>query len=398
VRLLHTSDWHLGRTLHGHSLQHAQQDAVHFIVELARSERVDCVVIAGDVFDRAIPPIEALRLLNQAIADLAQAGITVIITAGNHDSGDRLATYSSVLQDGVHLVGSLESAGVPVALNDDFGQVLIYPLPYLEPDVARVAFAADDVPLERSHEAVMTAAIARIRADLAERGASASASAQRAVAVGHAFVAKVAQGVVEEVVVSESERDLTVGGVQVVPAHIFADAGLQYVALGHLHRGHEVTSEGPVIRYSGSLLRYSLSESDHVKSILLVDIGPPGTPVEVTEVPLPQPRAMSRLRGTMTELLSDAFIAERGHFVELIVTDDDGIPDRMHARLDAVFPFALRKQHIALNQVSTERSRGDSRGKEPLDVIADFFVKVTGQAPGADQIEVLRAGYEASRS
>ncbi len=395
MRLLHTSDWHLGRSLHSLSLQSAQEEAVGFIIDLAVAESVDCVVIAGDVFDRAIPPIEALRLLNRGIDALAEAGVTVIITAGNHDSGDRLATYSGVLQSGVHLVGSLESIGTPVTLEDEFGPVLVYPLPYLEPDVARFSLCADGVPLDRSHEAVMLAAVERIRIDLAGR----AGPTPRAIAVGHAFVANVGRS--EEwtdagLTTSESERDLTIGGVQVVPSAVFAGAGLQYVALGHLHRGHEVSGGEPIVRYSGSLLRYSFSEAAHDKHVVIVDLGAPGSACLVREVALPQPRPMSRLRDSIEALLSDTYAHAREHFVELVVTDD-APPERMHARLDAAFAFALTKRHEPANRVSLERARGDARGKQPLDVVADFILKVTGVEPGDEQRAILRAGYEASR-
>jgi exonuclease SbcD len=395
VRFLHTSDWHLGRSLHSTSLHAAQEQAVNFIVDLAVTESVDCIVIAGDVFDRAIPPIESLRLLNRAIDALAEAGVTVIITAGNHDSGDRLATYSGVLTEGVHLVGSLDSVGTPVTLEDEFGPVLVYPLPYLEPDVARVSLSGDDEPLERSHEAVMRAAVDRIRRDLAD----CPVPAPRAVAIGHAFVANVrrpeewtdASGIT-----SESERDLTVGGVQVVPAGVFEGVGLQYVALGHLHRGHEVSGGDTIVRYSGSLLRYSFSEAAHDKHVVIVDIGAPGTACEIRVVSLPQPRPMSRLRDSIDALLSDTYAHARDHFVELVVTDD-APPERMHARLDAVFAYALRKSHEPANRVSLERDRGDARGKEPLDVIADFLRKVSGAVPDDAQLAILRAGYEECR-
>ena len=395
MRLLHTSDWHLGRSLHSTSLQAAQEQAVGFIIDLAVSQSVDCIVIAGDVFDRAIPPIESLRLLNRAIDALAAAGVTVIITAGNHDSGDRLATYSGVLTQGVHLVGSLDSVGTPVVLKDEFGPVLVYPLPYLEPDVARVSLSGDDEPLERSHEAVMRAAVNLIRRDLAGR----SVPTPRAVAMGHAFVANVGrpeEWTDEGRTTSESERDLTVGGVQVVPAGVFDGAGLQYVALGHLHRGHEVAGGDTIVRYSGSLLRYSFSEAAHDKHVVIVDIGAPGTDCEIREVPLPQPRPMSRLRDSIDALLSDTYAHAREHFVELVVTDD-APPERMHARLDAVFAYALRKSHEPANRVSLARDRGDARGKEPLDVVADFLRKVTGAVPDEAQLSILRAGYEECR-
>ncbi len=395
MRLLHTSDWHLGRSLHSLSLHAAQEEAVGFIIDLAVAESVDCIVIAGDVFDRAIPPIEALRLLNWAVDALAAAGVTVIITAGNHDSGDRLATYSGVLRPGVHLVGSLASIGTPVTIEDEFGPVLVYPLPYLEPDVARFTLGDDGAPLDRSHEAVMLAAVDLIRRDRASR----PSPAPRAIAVGHAFVANVRRS--DEwtdagLTTSESERDLTVGGVQVVPASVFEGAGLEYVALGHLHRGHEVLGGRPIVRYSGSLLRYSFSEAEHDKHVVIVDVGAPGTGCVIREVPLPQPRPMSRLRDSIEALLSDTYAHAREHFVELVVTDD-APPERMHARLDAAFAYALTKRHEPANRVSLERARGDARGRLPLDVVGDFIMKVTGREPDEEERAILLAGYEASR-
>lgn len=232
MRLLHTSDWHLGRTLHGFSLRQAQADAVMAIVATAVERDVDVVVIAGDVFDRAVPPIEALRLLNEALARLDSAGITTVITAGNHDSGDRLATYAGLLRDGVHIIGSACEAGTGISLTDDFGTVMIYPLPYLEPDFARVDLALGAEPLERSHEAVISAALSRIDEDLARRGHP------RAVVVAHAFV--IDGAMTPDDVASASERDLSVGGVQVVSAALFDGRGVDYVALGHLHRPRQV--------------------------------------------------------------------------------------------------------------------------------------------------------------
>ena len=143
MRFLHSADWHLGRTLHGFSLREAQEQAVAHVVDLAISRGVDLVIVAGDVFDRAVPPVESLRLLNEALVRLDGAGITTIITSGNHDSGDRLASYSALLRDRVRIVGSMAEIGVPVELADEFGPVLVYPLPFLEPDTARQLLGAE---------------------------------------------------------------------------------------------------------------------------------------------------------------------------------------------------------------------------------------------------------------
>ncbi len=389
MRLLHTSDWHLGRTLHGFSLREEQERAVDAIVSLAVQHHVDAVLVAGDVFDRAVPPVEAMRLLDGALTRLDAAGVTVILTAGNHDSGDRLAMYGGLLREGVHLVGSMDQVGQPVVLADEHGPVLVYPLPYLDPDVARVSLAADAEPLARSHEAVITAAAERIEADLAGRGGP------RAVVVGHAFVADA--GDHPEELTSGSERDLTVGGVQVVPSRVFAGRGLDYVAMGHLHRPQVVRQHGPAIVYSGSLLRYSLSESGHEKSAVLVTIGAPGSEPVVERLPLAPSRGMTRLQGSLAELTGDRFQHRRDDYVELIVTDPE-YPERMHARLDAVFPFALRKEHRpdgALVVVGADR--GDARGRDPVDVMAGFLRKVTGRDASEVQRRILRETYESVR-
>jgi exonuclease SbcD len=391
VRILHTSDWHLGRSLHGFGLQQAQETAVRWIVQRAIELRVDALLVAGDVFDRAIPPIESLRLFNEALTSLAEHGIVTVATAGNHDSGDRLATYGALLRPGTHLIGSIGAVGQPVQVEPKStgAPLMVYPLPYLEPDVARVALAESaDCALERSHHAVFAAALDRISADLATRGRSHS------VVMGHGFVTADATATVDT---CDSERDLSVGGVQAVGAGIFAGRGFDYVALGHLHRPHTV-SEQPTVRYSGSLLRYSLSESSHTKTITIVELGEPGATPTVWDEEIPQPRGMQRLRGAMDWLTGQECVAARQDFVELVVTDDV-YPDRMYARLDALFPYALTKEHRPARMAHSEGvQRGDARGREPMDVLQDFYRKVTKTDPTDDEIALLRQAYETSRA
>lgn len=382
--------------MHGFSLQVDQEAAVGAIVALAEQYDVDAVIVAGDVFDRGVPPVESLRLLNDALGRLHAAGRTVVLTAGNHDSGDRLALYADLLREGVHVVGSPMSVDRPIELQDAHGPVLLYALPYLEPDVARVALG-EDGPLPRSHAAIMDAALDRIAADISRRGG------HRAVVVGHAFVAEVGTetsngdaGLVSDMV-TDSERDLSIGGVQVVPASVFAGRGLSYVALGHLHRPQSVRAAEPVIAYSGSLLRYSLSEATHIKSACVVEVGPSGEDVQVTRVPLPQGRGMARLSGTLAELLGEEFEPNRSDFVELVVTDPT-YPERMHARLDEVFPHALRKEHRPEGVEPTGgAARGDARGREPLEVMTDFLAKVTGLPVSDAQRTILAEAYERAR-
>lgn len=381
MRLLHTSDWHLGRTLHGYSLIDAQRHAVDYLVSEAIAREVDLFIVAGDVFDRAVPAIEALRILNDAVARLNEASISTVLIAGNHDSGERLSTYSSVLRDGVWVVGDTDSLASPIVLRDEYGEVLVYALPFLDPDLVRHDLGGEE-PLERSHDAVTTRALEMIEADRRVRGNP------RSIVIGHAFVVS---GDAPEV--SESERDLSIGGVQSVPAARFGDS-FDYVALGHLHRPQQVGS--PVIRYSGSLLRYSFSEAGHDKSFLVIDLGAPGTAIEIEQLVIDQPRPMSRLRGSMLELLSDAYLYEREHFVELIVTEE-AYPERMHARLDAVFPFALRKEFESTRRIDERAPRGDARGREPLDVVRDFLASTGVDVDEETDLALLRTVYERVR-
>lgn len=389
MRFLHTSDWHLGRTLHGASLADAQAVAVDFIVDTAIDRGVAAVIIAGDVFDRAVPPVESLRLLNGAIGRLDDAGIVTILSAGNHDSGDRLAMYSGLLRDTVHIFGSLDRVGDSVTLHDQHGPVVFYPLPYLEPDFARDALAGEGEPLERSHAAVMEAALDRIA-----EGPSAPGS--RTVLIGHAFVADVSRAPET----SDSERDLTIGGIAVIPAEAFEGRGIEYVALGHLHRSQTVRDAAPRIHYSGSLLRYSFSEAMHEKSITIVELGPPGTDPGMQTLAVPQPRGMRRLRGTIDDLLSDSFADAREDFVELVVTDAL-YPDRMHARLDAVYPYALRKEHapqLAGHGGVEDQPAPRTRGRDPVDVMLDFLARVTDAEPDPESARIVREAYEAVRA
>jgi exonuclease SbcD len=219
MRLLHTADWHLGRTLHRLPLLEAQRAVVDHLVELARAEAVDAILLAGDVFDRALPPVEAVRVAGDALRRLAEVA-PVLVVSGNHDSAGRLGFAAELIAaGGVHLRTDPARVAEPVVLHDEHGPVALYGLPYLDPDLTREALGA-----ERSHEAVLRAAMDRVRADLAGRDGA------RAVVVAHAFV----QGGEA----SESERDISIGGAETAPASVFG--GVDYVALGHLHRPHAV--------------------------------------------------------------------------------------------------------------------------------------------------------------
>jgi exonuclease SbcD len=218
MRLLHTSDWHVGRTFHGRDLLADQEIVLGAIAELVAAERVDVVVVSGDLYDRAVPSAEAVATCTRALSAIRRAGAELVIIAGNHDSAQRLGAFAEfAAAGGLHLRTSVAELDRPVLLRDEYGLLACYGIPYLEPDPARHALGRPEL---RGHAGVLGEAMNRVRADLAERGPDV-----RSVVLAHAFVTGAAP--------SESERTIAVGGVEDVPAAVFD--GVDYVALGHLH-------------------------------------------------------------------------------------------------------------------------------------------------------------------
>jgi exonuclease SbcD len=382
MRFLHTSDWHLGRTLHGVDLLDAQRDVLNQICRLVSQPPdgvpVEAVLIAGDVYDRAVPPVEAVALFAGTLAELIKH-TTVIVTAGNHDSAIRLGFGAELFTERLRLRTDLASVGRPVLLGNEPAQVAVYPLPYLDPDAARAVLAPDEQPLERSHQAVMTAAMQRVRDDLANRP-----PATRSVVVAHAFVVGGLP--------SESERSIVVGGVDSVAAGTFD--GVDYVALGHLHGAQQPRgSAGTVLRYSGSPLRYSFSELGHTKSVSMVDIEP-GAPVRVTAVPLRQPRAMAELTGTLAELLADDRHVE--DWVRLTVTDRSR-PDQLFDRVKSRFPHVLQVLHLPAGARPAGASTPTTAlAPSPRQLGADFVEHVTGLAALDHELDLFEQAYQAA--
>lgn len=377
MRLLHTSDWHLGRTLHGVDLLDHQSAYLDHLVEVVRAEGVDALVVAGDVYDRAIPPVEAVTLLSDTLARLAEH-TTVVVTSGNHDSATRLGFGDALMRERVRLRTRVASLAQPVEVAD----ALVYGLPYLDPDACRAELApvAEDgtrTLLARSHAAVTAAAMARVRADAASR------AGRRVVVAAHAFVVGG--------LASESERDIRVGGVDHVPAGVFE--GADYVALGHLHGPQVVPGpQGTVLRYSGSPLAYSFSEQHHTKSSVLVDLS--GDAPVTTLVPAPVPRRMADLTGTLDDLLGAAGEAHVEDWVRVTVTDAVR-PADLFRRVRTRFPHALVVQHRP-DRSGEEESRPVlvTAAADPVAVAADFVAHVTGGAPSPAELRVLREAYE----
>ncbi|GII98968.1 exodeoxyribonuclease I subunit D [Sediminihabitans luteus] len=412
MRILHTSDWHLGRTLHGVDLLEHQAAYLDHLVELARDEDVDAVLVAGDVYDRAIPPVEAVTLLSDAVRRLAEHA-HVVLTSGNHDSAVRLGFGAALMRPEVHIRAAVAGVADPVVVpaRDGGAPALVYALPYLDPDACRASLAdpptdpgAAPVLLARSHEAVMSAAVRRVAADLARRralppGADAGPHAP-AVLMGHAFVVG-GQA-------SESERDIRVGGVDAVPAGVFAGAGLDYLALGHLHgpQAVSVPADGAptLARYSGSPLAYSFSEMHQKKSTVLLDLrehgplgeaGDAGAGSSAELVPAPVPRRLADLTGPLDDLLGAAGADHVDDWLRVTVTDA-ARPTELVARVKARFPHALQVKHQPAAPVERETIAVVGTAADPLVVARDFVDHVTGAPPSDAETAVLRDALEAA--
>jgi len=377
MRLLHTSDWHIGRSLHGTDLLEEQEAVLSGLAEVVVSESVDAVLVAGDVYDRAVPSADATAVLDRVVGRLLGAGAVVVMTPGNHDSARRLGTFSGLLSAaGLHVRASTASLDEPVLLRDEHGEVAVFGLPYLEPEVARHELG---VPAARSHEAVLGAAMERVRAHLFLR------PGVRSVVLAHAFVGGGVAG--------DSERDICVGGVDLVPGAVFD--GVDYVALGHLHRPQTLT---PRMRYSGSPLAYSFGEAGQEKLAWLVELSAQGLG-EVREVRLPVPRPLTVLTGTLRELLDDAaHAAAENHFVSARLTDPVRPQDPMRA-LQARFPHCVHLEWTGAAAATDGRSYQDRlRGRDDLDVADEFVRHVRGTSATVAERELLgRALVAATR-
>ena len=367
MRLLHTSDWHLGRTFHGASLAVEQAAVLDRLVEVVRAESVDVVVIAGDLYDRAVPAVDAVALLSDGLSRIRATGATVLAITGNHDSAGRLGFGTDLLaQAGVHLCADIRAAGLPVvvAATDQGADLAIYPVPYLEPEVARHALGVPDV---RGHDPLLRLALDRARADLSARGPL------RSVAVVHAFVAGGMP--------CDSERVLSVGGSDRVA--LGGLTGFDYIALGHLH-GRQTVRDG--MRYAGSPLPYSFSERDQDKGVWIVDL-PRGGRVRVTGVDLAVGRRLATIEGALEDLLRDSRHqdAER-RWVAATLTDQE-LPRDAMARLRRRFPHAVTLSHRPPRAVgSDDRSYRDrTQGRQDLALLEDFVVHVTGRGLDQDQ-------------
>ncbi len=360
MRIIHTADWHLGRILHNVSLLEDQQQILEQLkVEIMRG-LPDALIIAGDIYDKAIPSEGAVRLLESFINHVSGSlAVPVIMISGNHDSGPRLSFASTLLEKAqVYIIGKASIEIQPVVLNDVHGEVYFYPLAYLSPIAARSLYQDSEI---LTHQDVIQRQVARI-IEQHPKG-------KRSVLIIHEFV------IGGEV--SDSERQLSVGGTSHIEANILSQ--FDYVAMGHLHQAQRVGYDH--VRYSGSLLKYSFSEVKHNKGITEVTFDANGF-VSSLHIPLKPARDMRTVRGTLTNILEQAHLdTQRDDFIRAELEDKEGLHEPMR-RLKDMYPNVLEIKHLSKtnqNAAQTETSFQELQKQDISELFAEFYQHICAE-------------------
>ena len=378
MKILHTSDWHLGRTFLSESMHVHQETFIDWLVAYVAEQKVELVVIAGDIYDRAVPPAESVRLFDRALARLSIL-CPVFITPGNHDSAVRLGFGSGLMSaNGVHIRSTISEIEIPLEITGRDGvELVVYGIPYLQPEVVFTELGS-----ERTHAGVLTAAMAMVRSDLSVRGDV------RSMVVSHAFITG-GSG-------SESERSLEIGGIGDAPSSIFT--GVDYTAMGHLHGAQMISTpedSTAIVKYSGSPLPYSFSEENHHKSVTLVEI-PQSGPISYQNVVTPVPGPLATITGELDGLLDDPIFGDHeGSWVRAIVTDPVR-QERTWERLVHRFPHLKQIEFHPKGGLGARsiHERLDPHNTPAIDIAAGFVAHVTSGHISDSQRSLVQEAIE----
>lgn len=372
MKLFHLSDLHLGKRVNEFPMLEDQRYILNEILKIADEERPDAVLIAGDVYDKSVPSAEAVELLDWFLGELARRELAILMISGNHDSPERLSFASSLLKKNRVYISPVYHGEVdPISLEDEYGKVNFYLLPFIKPIHVRHCFP--EAVIESYTDAV-NCAIEHINVD----------AAQRNVLLTHQFVTGAER--------CESE-ELSIGGSDNVDVSVF-DA-FDYVALGHLHGPQNV--DGERVRYCGTPLKYSFSEAHHVKSVTVVELGKKGEQ-SLRTVPLIPKRDMLDVRGTYGQVVSLEFYQklDRDAYIRVTLTDENNIPDAV-GKLRVIYPnLMLLRYDNARTHGGGELVDAETTARlSPLDLFAAFYEQQNGSPLSEDQKDYLSGVIEA---
>ena len=375
MRFLHTADWHLGKVVHQKSMIDDQSYILDQLLEIIQKEEIKVLVIAGDIYDRFIPSVEAMKVLDQFLSKaISDFKLTIFMIAGNHDQGSRLDFVSNIVDaSGLYIAGSATKECKKITLSDEFGPLNFYLLPFFKPSFVKYECEADDVV---DFNSAMKQYLSLQDIDYSQRN----------VLITHQFVAGKSA-----VIESESEMPLSVGGSSQIGVDVFD--GFDYVALGHLHAPQAIEKE--TIRYSGSLLKYSLDEAFHKKSMYVVDIKEKEN-IHISTIPLFPLRDVRVIKGYFLDIITSSEPSNDYIGVELL--DETMVFDAME-RIRSVYPNALainytnnkQSETIALNNIHLEQV------KDPLTIFTDFYKSSIGQEPTDEMMDVFKDVIESAK-
>ncbi|MCX7779583.1 MAG: exonuclease SbcCD subunit D [Negativicutes bacterium] len=374
MKIIHTGDWHIGKIVNQVYMTEDQEHILERLIALIRVERPDALIIAGDIYDRAVPPVEAVELLDRTLSRIVlDLNVPVLAVAGNHDSPDRIGFASGIVrQRGLHIEGRLGRQVRRVVLEDEYGPVNFYLIPFAQPAIVRDLFAAPGIV---DHDGAMRTVLETIRAGYNP--------AERNVIVAHGFI----RGA-DDPEVSESEKPLAIGGTEYVNAEYFRD--FTYTALGHLHGPQKVGTDR--IRYAGSPLKYSFSEVNQRKAVTIVHIGGAGeVAIELKDL-IPR-RNLRKIQGDLKTLLDPAFYRDGNveDYLHVTLTDEGEIIDPMN-KLRAVYPNVLGLEFAAKRrpEKAARTAAGDGyKSKTKLELFQDFYTSITGREFTQERREVI---------
>ena len=370
MKVIHTSDWHIGKIVNEFSMIEDQKHILNELIKLIDEENADVLMIAGDIYDRSIPPVEAVELLNETLSKLViDRNVTVLAISGNHDSGERLSFGSKILEkQGLYIAGSDEELYKKVVLNENNKNVNFYLVPYKDPALTKKLLNNKEI---RNHNDAMIAVIDKINEELNNEEVN--------ILIAHGYVTMNREEAIDrnnhsyevaELETSESERPLSIGGTDLIDGNIFKD--FDYVALGHLHGRQRIGSDN--MRYSGSLLKYSFSEVKQKKSVPVLNIEDKNINIDLKD--LKPIRDLRIIKGNIEDLIEEGRNIEEGKedYIQAILTDDGELMNPME-KLRAVYKNTMLITRERKKSVSEESKslKGEIRKKSKLDLFKDFY-------------------------
>ncbi|GAA0103818.1 exonuclease SbcCD subunit D [Paraclostridium sordellii] len=371
MKIIHTSDWHIGKIVNEFSMIEDQKYILNKLIELIEIEDPKVLLIAGDIYDRSIPPVEAVELLNETLNKLIiEKDIKVLAISGNHDGGERLSFGGSILEkQGLYIAGRDEELYKKVTIKDENKNINFYLVPYKDPALTRKILEDKEI---KSHNDAMISVVNKIKKELNKK--------EKNILVGHGYITMKRKDAIKELEnkyqvaeleTSESERPLSIGGTDLIDGNIFED--FDYVALGHLHGRQKVGREE--MRYSGSLLKYSFSEVNQKKGVYILDINKENN-IDIDFKPMKPLRDLRIIKGNIEDLLEEGRNIKDGKndYIQAILTDDGELINPME-KLKSVYPNTMlitreRKKEITEDKTS---AKGEYKNKSKLELFREFY-------------------------